>query len=301
MRIGLVLVALIAALSAPAGAADRVTIGWGRLFTNDAIGDGRDRWRTGSYAVSLVRGPQWSGQLPTRPGEILEYRFRSEIIAPARLVDPVAGDRRYAGVLSFGVHTHFRMGPMETSVGLDLVATGPMTGIGGAQRTVHRWFGLAEPNVLDDQIGNGVHPTLTVESGHTFALSDRATFRPFVEGKAGAETFLRLGADVLVGATAQRDLMLRDVTTGQRYRATHGGAEGTSFAFGGDVARVFNSVYLPADQGYSPTDLRVRLRAGLHWQKGATAIFYGLTWLGEEFEGQPEGQVVGSLRLKILF
>jgi hypothetical protein len=85
------------------------------------------------------------------------------------------------------------------------------------------------------------------------------------------------------------------------YRATHGGAEGTSFSFGGDVAHVFDSVYLPADQGYSPTDLRLRLRAGLHWQKGAMGLFYGLTWLGEEFEGQPEGQLVGSLRLKILF
>jgi hypothetical protein len=301
MRIALVVLALAAALAAPAAAAERVTIGWGRLFTNDAIGDGHDRWRTGSYVVSLVRGPQWTGHLPARAGEILEYRFRSEIIAPARLVNPVAGDRRYAGVLSFGVHSHFMMGAMETSLGLDLVATGPMTGIGGAQRTVHRWFGLPEPTVLADQIGNGVHPTVTLESGRSFGLSNRATLRPFVEAKAGAETFLRLGADVRVGPAAQQDLMLRDVTTGQRYRATHGGAEGTSFTFGGDVAHVFDSVYLPADQGYSPTDLRLRLRAGLHWQKGAMGLFYGLTWLGEEFEGQPEGQLVGSLRLKILF
>jgi hypothetical protein len=304
MRIALAVLALAAslgAISAPAAAGDRMTIGWGRLFTNDAIGDGRDRWRTGSYAVSLVRGPAWEGQLPGHMGEILEYRFRSEIIAPANLVTPAPGDRRYAGVLSFGVHTHFMMGPMETSLGLDLVATGKMTGIGGAQRQIHELFGLPEPTVLGDQIGNGVHPTVTLESGHTFVLSDRARLRPFVEAKAGDETLVRLGADALFGPAAQSSLMLRDVSTGQRYRATIAGIEGTSFAVGGDVAHVFSSIYLPADQGYAPTDLRVRLRAGLHWQRGASALFYGVTWLGEEFEGQPGGQLVGSLRLKILF
>ena len=46
-----------------AAAQDRVTLGWGRLLTNDLLGDGRDRWRTGSYTLSRVRGPAWGGSL----------------------------------------------------------------------------------------------------------------------------------------------------------------------------------------------------------------------------------------------
>ena len=91
----------------PAAAEGRAILGWGRLFDNDALGDMKDRWRTGSYVLSVVTGPDWSGRLPDRPGEILEFRLRGEVIAPANLVTPAAGDRRYAGIVSAGVHTHF--------------------------------------------------------------------------------------------------------------------------------------------------------------------------------------------------
>jgi hypothetical protein len=301
LRLALAALALLTALAAPAAAEDRVRLGWGRIFNNDALGDMHDRWRTGSYAVSLVKGPRWTGRLPSTPGAVLEWRFRSEIISPASLVAPTATDRRYAGILSFGLHTHFDASGLETSLGVDLVATGPMTGIGELQSYLHDLVGLDEPAVLDDQIPDGIHPTLTAEIGHTFQVSDTLSFRPFAEGTAGVETLLRVGGDVMFGPAAQGDLMLRDVPTGQRYRVTHSGAEGTSFTLGGDIARVFDSVYLPESDGYQPTDARVRLRAGMHWQRGDKSLFYGVTWLGEEFEDQPHGQLVGSLALRLLF
>ena len=31
------------------------------------------------------------------------------------------------------------------------------------------------------------------------------------------------------------------------------------------------------------------------------SMFYGLTWLGEEFKAQPEGQFVGTLQVKLRF
>ena len=80
------------ALASPIAAEQRVTLGWGRLFTNDALGDGRDRWRTGSYTVSRIKGISWSGELPTTPGEIVEFRFRADTIAPASLTDPDKGN-----------------------------------------------------------------------------------------------------------------------------------------------------------------------------------------------------------------
>ena len=61
---------LIPIASAQAG--DRSLIGYGRLITDDFIGDGKDRWRRGSVASSRVWGPEWAGELPTGVGEILE-------------------------------------------------------------------------------------------------------------------------------------------------------------------------------------------------------------------------------------
>lgn len=62
--------AIVLSFGSPAISQERVTLGWGRLLNNDALGDGKDRWRTGSYVLSRVRGPSWTGALPEMPGEI---------------------------------------------------------------------------------------------------------------------------------------------------------------------------------------------------------------------------------------
>ncbi len=288
-------------LVSSAGAVERETLGWGRLFTNDFLGDNDDRWRTGSYAISQVRGYGWDGALPDAPGEIIEYRLRSEIIAPDNIVTAAPGDRRYAGVLSFGAHTHFQKRGVEVSAGLDLVITGPQTGIGDFQTEMHKIFGAPIPGVLGNQIPNGFHFTGLVEAARTYRISDTVTARPFVELQAGVETLVRVGGDLLIGRLGQDELWLRDVTTGHRMRVNRGQHTGFSAVIGGDIAYVEHSVYLPVNDGYELTDTRSRLRAGVHWQGEKSAIFYGLTWLSEEFEAQPESQIVGSIRLDIKF
>jgi hypothetical protein len=301
---------LIAALTgAPAAAeplpafGERVTLGHGRLFTNDLIGDGRDRWRSGAYVFSRVRGRDWTGTLPDRPGEILEWRLRSEIIQPASLTAPRRNDRRYAGVLAVGVHSHFALGRAEASLGAELVATGPMTLVGDFQRAVHGVFGMPSPDAaLARQIGNAIHPTVLGEVGLPLRLGETAVLRPFVEAQAGVETFARVGADLVVGAFGQSDLMLRDVPTGQRYRGVQGGPpSGFSLILGGDVAHVASSAYLPAGGVARLSPTRLRLRAGVHWQGDRSEVFYGITRLGAEFDQQPVGQTVGSLRLSFRF
>ena len=99
--------ALLACLAVPAAAQERQTLGWGRLLTNDYIGDVGDRWRTSSYALSMMRGPDWTGELPDAFGELLELRFRAEIIAPETLRGARSGDRAYANALTLGLHTHW--------------------------------------------------------------------------------------------------------------------------------------------------------------------------------------------------
>ncbi|MDP4031478.1 MAG: DUF2219 family protein [Pseudorhodobacter sp.] len=289
-------------VTSPVLAQDRVTLGHARLFSNDALGDGHDRWRSGSYSVSRLRGFAWDGALPASPGEILEFRLRSEIIAPADLIAPAPGDRRYAGVLAVGMHTHFALGQTEASLGADLVVTGPQTGIGDFQRGIHDLLGLTEPQVLGNQIANGFHPTARAEIGRTFHFGGALSVRPFAEAQAGVETLLRLGGDMVIGGFGTGALMVRDTVTGQRVEGIAGSdGKGFSVTVGGDVARVFDSAYLPAGGAAQLSETRRRLRAGLNWQGDKTEVFYGVTLLGREFDAQPGDQLVGSLRLRLRF
>lgn len=298
----LLILLVLVPLAVPAAAQDRVTLGYGRIFNNDGMGDARDRWRTGSYAVSMLRGPSWHGTLPPRFGEVLELRARAEVIAPVNLANPRPTDRPHAGALSVGLHSHFAAAGAEARLGLDLVAIGPQTGLRGFQRALHRLVGLPLPSKTAPQVGNDLHPTLSAELGRSFSLGGSARFRPFLEAQAGVESYVRLGGDLVIGNFGTGALMLRDQVTGQRYSGIAGPrAEGFSVTLGGDVARVFDSAYLPAAGPVTHTDTRTRLRAGLHWRGRKSEVFYGLTRLGREFSTQPTGQTLGSLRLSLRF
>lgn len=280
----------------------RFVMGFARLFSNDAIGDGRDRWRSGSYMVSMFRGRGWEGRLTQPPGDILEYRLRSEIVAPSTLSRPPAWDRRYAGILSLGLHNHFAFGPLDARVGADLVFTGPQTGVGAFQREFHEAFDYPRPRVLGTQIPNGLHATLSAELGRDFAMGQAVTLRPFVEAQAGIEDFARAGVDLTLGQGFAGALMTRDPVTGQRVQGVAGpDAEGFTFTFGADVARVFDSEILPKGGAAPLEQTRSRLRAGVHWRNDRSEVFYGLTWHGREFTTQPDEQVTGSLRLRLRF
>lgn len=280
----------------------RETLGFGRLFTNDYFGDGKDRWRTGSYVISLMRGPEWEGQLPDGFGDLLEYRLRTEIIAPDKLNRTVPDDRRYVGAASIGMHTHFLRGTTEFSVGADVVFIGEQTGLGEFQKDFHDRVDAPPVEILDDQLGDNTYLTGLVEIGQPYRLNENLTVRPFVEAQAGVENLLRVGGDLHWGLIGQDDLWARDVTTGQRYRATvTNDAFGAALTLGGDLAFVGSSAYLPDDGSVKANDTRHRLRAGVTVQGFGPSVFYGLTYLGEEFEEQDEGQLLGSIRVNFEF
>lgn len=296
-----------ASLVAPAHAegvsGDRITLGYGRHFNNDFFGDHADRWRTGSYVFSILRGRDtWDGQRPDAIGSLLEYRLRTEIIAPRFLSGAGSDDRPYVGAVSVGVHTHFQRAGTEFSLGADVLATGPQTGVGDLQEWFHELVSAPRPTVLGAQIANGFHAAATAEIGRPVRVSDRLTFRPFAEAQAGVENLVRVGGDVIIGRVGQEDLWLRDVPTGQLYRGVEGTAIGFGYVLGADVAYVDSSIYLPESRGFFVEDTRTRARGGVHWQFAENASFYyGATYLSPEFVGQPEGQVVGSLKLNFNF
>ena len=290
--------------AAPAVAQERETLGFGRIFTNDFFGDNQDRWRSGSYAYSIVRGPEWQGHAPNAPGAILEYRLRSEIIAPSALNGAGSNDRAYVGALSAGIHTHYARGGADVSLGVDIVAVGPQTGVADMQDWFHDV--VSAPNisnsVLTAQVDNAFYPTALAEISYPVSIGETATVRPFVQAQYGVENFVRVGADILVGQTLLNDLWLRDSSSGQLYTGVEGGQAGTGFVLGADYAVVGDSAYFPASFGTIAEDERFRARAGVHWRLGDNfSYFYGVTYLSEEYVGQTEGQIVGSLKLNFNF
>lgn len=287
-----------------ATAQSRDYLGYGRLITNDFLGDGRDRGRTGSVASSRVWGPAWEGRLPEEIGALMELRLGLQVLAPRNLRRPAADDRPYAGSLALGLHSHFGFRGFDMSLGGDLIATGPGTGIGSLHREFHEVIGEPAPSrrTLDAQIGNGLHPTLVAEAGRPVSLSETLRLRPFVEGRAGAEKLVRAGVDLTIGRIGTGELLVRSVSTGQRYRVIQNSdAAGFSFVLGADTAHVADSIYLPEDRGLVLTPSRDRVRAGVHWQGTGASAFYGVTWLGREFESQKDDQVVGSIRVNLKF
>lgn len=287
-------------LAPPLAAQEVETLGYGRLFTNDYFGDRHDRWRSGGYQFSILRGSDWTGDLPARPGGIVEYRLRTEIIAPS--VESGGTDRPYAGTISAGLHTHFALGPFDATTGVDLTLVGPATGVSSFQEGFHDIFSLPRPVGVDDQLGNTAHLGAVSELAWPIRPVDALTIRPFVELQAGVETLARVGGDIIVGNVGHRDLLVRDTVTGQLIRAVDASPMGASLLVGGDWARVGDSVFLPQDQGFAALDERWRARAGVHWQIfPEVSVFYGLTYLSEEFAGQPEGQLVGGLKLNFNF
>jgi len=252
------------------------------------------------YTYSIIRGSDWAGQAPTEFGALLEYRLRSEVIAPQRLNGSMSNDRAYVGAFTAGVHTHMTRGDANVSLGLDLVAVGPQTQLSSLQDSFHNV--ISAPNVSNrvaaNQIGNAVYPTALGEASFDVAVGETTTLRPFAELQYGVEDIARIGFDVLIGAAIQNDLWLRDSPTGQLYSGVQSGGAGSGFVLGADFAFVGDSAYFPASFGTQAKDTRTRVRAGVHARLGdEISYFYGLTYLSEEYIGQPEGQMVGSLKL----
>jgi len=298
------LLAIVTVSSLASQSSARELLGFGRLLNNDALANTKnDRWRTGSGVISAVWAKDPSGGLPSSIGDMLEFRFQGEVITPENLVTPGANDRPYAAALSFGAHTHFTFQTAEISLGADLVVTGPQTGLPRLQETIHDLLGVPEPSAatLNAQIPNGFHGSANLEIARQFKLFENFSFRPFVEVKAGVETLARIGGDFHFGRLAQGDFLLRDSVTGQRYRVGRDDQTGWAAVFGGDIAYVADSLYLPASGAATLSDTRHRVRAGVHWQGKSVGLFYGVTWLSKEFDQQSSEQTIGSLRVDFSF
>jgi len=225
-------------------AQDITTLGVGRLFTNDYFGDGHDRWQSGSYALSIVRGPDdWDGSVQPI-GTIHEYRLRTRLIASDGL--GASPDRTYAGALSFGLHTHFGFDTTRATIGGEVVLVGPQTGLSALQRNFHDAIDIPQVPFTDSQLPDALHFGVSVEAAELMEVTPGVTARPFAELRIGTEDTLRVGADVLMGGSLSSEVLIRETVTGQLYRGTEDrNASGFAFVVGADIAAVGDSIYFP--------------------------------------------------------
>lgn len=281
----------------------RQLVGFGWLFTDDLFGDDQDRWQTSSLNLSWVLARGWNGELPEAFGDVIEIRAYTQMISPADLITPSPTDRQYAGILSLGAYTHFQRRQAQYTLGAELVAVGPQTGVDHLQSEFHDLIGSTPPSqaVLDNQIPNNFYPTAVAELGREWDLGRNTRVRPFASLRAGDETLARVGMDVTFGQVGRSELLVRDKITGQRYRTMRFGPKGVSGIFGFDAAYVADSAYIPNSGAVSLKHERYRARLGLNWEAKYGTLFYGATYLSREFDQQPESQVVGSVSFKIWF
>lgn len=279
-------------------------LGITQIFTNDwfgmPIGDRFDRWRTGAYQVSGFWGQEWNGALPSDPFALMELRFRAEIIAPDNLAVPAANDRLYAPALYLGASTHFDYRGFDVTAGADVALVGESSGLMGIHDGIHRIFGGSDVDLSDFMVEDGTYLNVTAEGGRRIEWGN-VELRPFAAVQAGVETLARVGVDARFGAFDNEALLIRDATTGQRVIGLPGdNGGGWSFATGADIAYVSDSVLLPAE-GPEAEAMRFRLRGGVNYAFGPSNFFYGVAYMSEEFEGQYEGQLVGTMSLMLQF
>jgi hypothetical protein len=271
------------------------------FFTNDYIGDGHDRWRSGSYTSYL------GFQLPDQEEASVDLRLRSEIISPwgSSKQDPET-DRPYVGLLGLGLFYNGSASGMDLNLGGELVMVGDQTGISDFQDNFHDTFGFdgysSEADggiVLDDS----VDWMLSAETAVPLSFGENALLRPYIGGQIGYESFARTGIDLTIGNSAGAGQFVRDPVSGfiqpsSTDRRTSLG--GLNFYAGADITYVADSEFMP-DYGYAQAeDVRTRVRAGLRQSFGPVSVFYGATHLSEEFTTQVESQTVGTISIDIL-
>lgn len=288
-----ILAGLLACMCAlPAGAAERVVSGAVWVFSNDALGDRKDRWRSFGFQAGTFTAP--AGQPGPGPfGRLREVRLTTAIRSPASLSGSAPDDRAFAGTWELGLHGYGMVHDTALSAGAALVAIGPRTGWLNALDRLHGSRNAPGDDVRAQEIGNDVLPVLSAEAARPIHVQSALWLRPFVEARAGDETFVRAGADLVVAS--RPPVGARDDMTGQLL--WRGGPDriARALSIGIDAAHVIHSHYLPDGGAARLRQNRLRARAGALWQMGRLRAFYGLAWLGPEFKPQDTGQLVGSL------
>ncbi|NNU81277.1 DUF2219 family protein [Halovulum dunhuangense] len=272
------------------------------VHVNDSVFQGLDRWRTGSAMLSVALARQGDAEAMPEFGDLLELRLSAEFVTPEFFLADGAGDRRYAGILSVGAHTHFRTRGLEATLGADLHVIGPQNRLHEVQDIIHVVSGGASAPPEDQMVPDSVWPTLAGELARPVALDEgQLVLQPFLGLQAGHETLARVGGDLYLGQAVDAGTFGREPVTGLPFRLSGAGGPGVWGSLGVDIAAVGSSALLGHGTGDEPRDTRTRVRAGLGYDVGRLTALAGVAWLGPEFEAQRSGQWTAAFALGLSF
>lgn len=292
--------AFLLTLSAAAAAAGPTK---SSFFTNDFIGDGHDRWRSGSYSLNL-------GYEDDRFGVPYDIRLRSEIISGwGSSLQSDNDDRMYVGALGLGAFVNQNFGFADLTLGGEILAVGDQTGMADLQGAAHDAFGMSNDSYNPDtephaHIEDKFTGMLSAEGAMNYYFGSNGLVRPYAGAQYGYETFLRAGADVVIGNMSNADRWSRDPVSGFIQPSSSNRAdamEGFNLVAGLDFTAVTDSEFFPSESDVDLEPMRVRARLGGQASFGGFSVFYGATHLTKEFESQYEGQTVGTISIERLF
>lgn len=272
------------------------------FFTNDFLGDGRDRWRSASYTLFFGFEGENTG------GIAHDFRARAEIISPWGARDqPTNSDRPYVGMLGFGLFANDSYGGLQYNAGLEVLLTGDQTNIADFQQGFHDLTGIAgylPDDMPHEHVGDSVTGMVSAELARPYAISDSFSVRPFVGVQAGYETFGRIGVDLLIDGYANAQRYVRDPVSGFLQPSSPERASrmsDMSFLLGVDYTYVTRSDFFPDWSDVEMTNARIRARAGFQVAIRKASTFFGFTYFSKEFDSQVESQTVGVLSLEFPF
>ncbi|MFB2593734.1 lipid A-modifier LpxR family protein [Paracoccus sp. p4-l81] len=271
-------------------------VGGVHVFTNDALGDGHDRWQSTGYGYSRLYEDSFFGNTT-------ELRARGQIVAPWSLRrQPL--DRDYGNAIGLAAFSVGQSGTLGYRVGGELLITGDQTRLHNIQRRLHDLFGGSSDEQIGrnyDHIRNGFHGLAQAEVWARLGADRSWELRPYVAAQAGYETSATAGFDLIVGPAAHAPYWVRDVITGTPVSVNSHERRGFSLVAGADVTRLKDSVFFPDYGDVKLKKTQHRARMGVLWRADPVSVFFGQTWLGRQFEGQVEPQRLGVLALDIRF
>lgn len=270
-------------------------------FTNDYFGDGHDRWHSGSYQKSYFFDEITGSQLFKK----LELRGRTQIVTPWK-GDVVAGeDRPYSSAIALGAFVHGSAGILETRAGGEFIISGDQTGLPNLQAFAHDSLGMSgsynpltrdDPH-LDDAFGFRGEAEVAFKS----QMSETFMMRPFAEQTFGVDQASTVGVDVVWGTLSANEVWTRDAVTGQLLSASKRNADLFTLVAGVDYSNVSKSMHFEEGSYAELQNEQYRVRVGSITRIHNMTLFFGQTWLSEQFVGQPEVQRVGSMAIDWVF
>ena len=233
----------------------------------------------------------------------------------------VRNDRPYAGWLYLGVGVAWKNADVRNTLVLNVGVVGSWSYAQEAQRLVHDLRGLGHPNGWDNQLHNelgvtGVYQRTWRWPKHPRRVGLDWEFIPHAGLALGnVQTYANLGAELRAGLNLPDDFGTAAIgpaaTTSTPVDGRHR-AERSRFDFGlyvfarADGRAVAHNIFLDGNTfGDSPSVqhkwLVADLSVGAAVNHGNTKLAYALVYRSEEFRGQKEGQLFGTVSMNITF